>query len=248
MRTLLGKTTRLIDRRSRLFGPASLALWFSAIAFQVTAAARAQSTTSYLTLGILLALFFVTHIRLGALRRAHDRGLRSSISFLYTTRYMSEIRGFADAGTFMADLRHSRDLARRSGTPAVVVCVRMASLEAVRDQHGDHMGSKAVSELSRTLQRITRGDDLAAYLGAGQFAILLPDCSFDQGEQFILRIPAVVTTTAGGEPVTIPVQVERYDVVTTELDELLSAIEGSPSRPGPLRPAHLEPKTKAEAA
>ncbi len=248
MRTLLGKTTRLIDRRSRLFGPTSLALWFSAITFQVTAAWRAGSTVSYLTLGVLLALFFVTHLRFGALRRAHDRGLRSSISFLYTTRYMSEIRGFADGGTFMADLRRSRDLARHSGTPSVVVSVRLANLEEVRGQHGDHMGSKAVGELSKALQRITRGDDLAAYLGSGQFAIMLVDCSFDQSAQFIWRVPTVLTTTTGGEPVTIAVEIERYDVATTDLDDLMAAIEASPSHPGPRRVERVEPDPVFKAA
>ncbi|MBI5949510.1 MAG: diguanylate cyclase [Chloroflexi bacterium] len=248
MRTFLARTTHAVDRRSRLFGPASLALWFVAITSLSLAAWRDGSTVTYVTLGVLLALFLVTHLQAGALKRAHDRGLRASISFLYTTRYMTEIRGFADSTTFLADLKHSRDVTRRSGTPSVVVGVWLSNLEEIRDRHGDHLGSNAVTEFSKTLRRITRGDDLAAYLGSGRFAVLLLDCSFDESSQFVRRVPAFVTAIAGGEPVQVVVGTERYNSETTDPDDLMAAIAAGPSRPAPRRVERSEPFAALEAA
>jgi diguanylate cyclase (GGDEF)-like protein len=248
VRTIFGKVLLVADRRHRAFGLTSLILWFLALTFQWSAVVQTGTTISQVIMFVLITLFLVTHLRIGALMRAHERGLRSTMDFLYSTRYMNEIAGLADARTFLDDLRRSKNTARWFGTPSVVVSVRLANIDEVRDRYGDHVGSKAVRELAKTLRRITRGDDLVAYLGSGRFAIILVDCSFDQSAQFAWRVPASLAAEANGEPVTLQVEMQRFDVDTTEFDELTAAIDGSLCMPAPLRAAHRSTGTLLDAA
>jgi len=239
MRTFLRHAVSVEAPRRRLFGLASLILWLCAITLGTGAVLNTGSAISYLTLAVLVALFSVTHLRMGALKRAHEQGLRSAINFLYSTRYMSEIRGLADRATFLESLKISRTRAEPGGTPSVVITMQLENIEGVRDRFGDLVGSKAVKEFARTLQRITKGDDLVAYVGFGRFAILLVDCSFDQSTQFACRIPATVVALTDREPVTLRVETRRF-----ELDELNAAVDGAfgppellhavQQRPGPL--------------
>lgn len=238
MRNPIGKVLLVADRRHRAFGLTSLILWFLVLTFQWNVVIQAGTSTSRVIMFVLVALFLVTHLRIGALKRAHERGLRSTINFLYSTRYMNEVSGLANARTFLEDLRRSKNMARWFGTPSVVISLRLANIEEVRDEFGDLVGSKAVRDFSKTLQRITTGDDLVAYVGSGRFAIMLVDCSFDQSAQFTWRIPATIVAVTDGESVTLRVETQRYDVADTEFDDLMAAVDGTLCLPEPLRAIH----------
>lgn len=233
MHTLFGKVLLVVDRRHRAFGLTSLVLWFLALSFQLNVMIETGTGASRVILSVLVALFIVTHLRTGALKRARERGLRSALNFLYSTRYMSEISGVANGGTFLEDLHRAKDLEQRLATPSVVISVRLANIEEVRDRFGDGVGSKAIHEFSSTLGRITRGEDLVAYIGTGQFVILLGDCSFEQSAQFTQRIPATIAAVADGDSVTLRVETRRYDVADTECDQLMATVYGAFAPPEP---------------
>lgn len=218
------KILLVTDRRHRAFGLASLTLWLVALSFQASTVFRSDTAYNQLILWVLVALFLVTHLRLSALRHAHERGLRLTTDLLYSARYLNEIADVADTRIFLEDLRRCKEAAARLGTPSVVVSVALARMELIRNQFGDRVGSATVRGLAKALRRITNGDDRLAYVGEGRFAIMLVDCSVDQSTQFTRHIPSSVVVTDDGESITLNVEIRRYDVTNTAMEVLMAAV------------------------
>lgn len=237
MRTFLRLTVSGEGTGRRLLEVASLTLWLFVMAMSAAAAFNSHGEITYLMLGLLVALFTITQLRNDALNRAHEQGLRSAINFLYSTRYMTEVRGLADRETFLQSLASAKAMSQRLGVPSVVITVELDNIQQVRDQFGDLVGSKAVRESARTLQRITHGDDFVAYVGWGRFAILLLECSPEQSTQFTSRIPSAIAVMSDDQPITLRVEPRQYDVVEMEMDELTAVVDGLLELPRVPRPA-----------
>ena len=189
----------------------SLALWVVVLGASALTVDRQPTALNVALLTVLLTLCAVSHLQVSALNWSRSWSWREATMLLYSSRYLSEIRGVAGRDAFLAALEALLKGSERRGPQPSLVLVSIPRLEAVRSAMGDLGGGKAVGELAKSIRRAARADDLVGYLGYGRFGVILTNCSREDQEQFLRRLPQRVAISIGDAT-------ERLDLSFRELD------------------------------
>lgn len=99
--------------------------------------------------------------------------LRKKVARLEQKLPVDTLTGLATREHFMEQgIRHTA-LARRHGFKLAVIRIAVANLEELKQEFGVPQLVKMMALAARVLQQNIRAEDIAAYFGTGQFAVLL---------------------------------------------------------------------------
>jgi GGDEF domain-containing protein len=199
-------------RGRRALGIVSLSLWLAAIGATELALYSHHSPLNLTLLVVLLALCAVSHLQIGALNWTRSWNLRQTTMLLYSSRYLSEIRGVAGRDAFIAAFKSLMHDSAPDASHSALILASIPRLEALRSTLGDLGGRKAVENLGQGLKRVTRGDDLVGYLGDGRFGVILANCSDEDSEQYLRRLPRQVDVTVSDVTKWLDVNIDRLDL------------------------------------
>lgn len=87
------------------------------------------------------------------------------------------LTGLANRRLFYDRLRQAIRYARRYGGRLGLLYVDLDRFKAINDQHGHHMGDRALVEVARQLTACVRESDTVARLGGDEFVVLLEGAS-----------------------------------------------------------------------
>jgi diguanylate cyclase (GGDEF)-like protein/PAS domain S-box-containing protein len=89
------------------------------------------------------------------------------------------LTGLRNRRLFGHDLKLQVARSRRYGEVAGLMLIDLDGFRSVNERHGERAGDEALEAIARALTRRLRETDLAARLGADQFAVLLPHIDED---------------------------------------------------------------------
>jgi diguanylate cyclase (GGDEF)-like protein len=77
---------------------------------------------------------------------------------------------------------------QRTKTPFALVFIDMDGLKAINDKHGHLVGSRSLSRVADALRRSCRTVDTPARFGGDEFAIVLPESTYEGGTRVLQRV------------------------------------------------------------
>ena len=123
-------------RYKRIIGIVTLFAWTAALYAQVSLAISRPSGANQATLALLVVLFVVAHFHLAVVRWATHRDWRRAMALVYSSAYLSELRGFPGRDTFTAEIQREIANARESGLTFTLAVISFESIEAIRQRPG----------------------------------------------------------------------------------------------------------------
>jgi diguanylate cyclase (GGDEF)-like protein len=141
-----------------------------------------------------------------------------------------------------AEQRLRAEIARseRRGLSMIVVLVDLNDFKQINDEHGHLAGDHVLKEFAKSLNRSTRGSDLAARWGGDEFILLLLDCEVNQLSLILSRLDGVQIDFQGKIlPVTFSIGWKAYepgdqfDELIEEADRNLYAHKAAAKSPRP---------------
>ena len=117
--------------------------------------------------------------------------------------YEDTLTGLPNRAMFNNKLVEAIEASRRSGNPVNVLILNLDRFKPINDSLGHPVGDQVLQEVSRRLQQLLRGSEIAARFGGDEFAVLLPAggaaraASVVQQTQRALETPIV----AQGQPI-----------------------------------------------
>ncbi len=235
MATLTAVKSNMFERASRhrrFFGLVSLGAWFLAFYVVLINGSVRGGYANYLIMGLLILLFIVVNVHIAVLRWTASREWRRALALLYSSTYLSEIRGLPGREAFLVELAREMARSRDGAAPFTLGIVSFESLENIRQQKGEHMARRAIKQLAERVMRATRASDLAAYVEEGRIAVLLTDCLYEDALQFVRRIPCEVAVNDGSEGThqfEVIVRLHEYELREAEAADVLRDAERAPA-------------------
>lgn len=99
--------------------------------------------------------------------------LRTKVARLEQERPVDTLTGLATRDHFMEQGERHTALARRQGFKLAVARIAIANLEELKRDFGVPLVVKMMAVVAKVLRQNIRTEDIAAYFGTGQFALLL---------------------------------------------------------------------------
>jgi diguanylate cyclase (GGDEF)-like protein len=127
--------------------------------------------------------------------------------------------------------RLNQEIARatRYRHPLALVLIDVDHFKEVNDRHGHDVGDAVLKEMCRVIQSQSRTESALCRYGGDEFAILLPEASWEGGRVYADRIRAAVGRTAfpHGQPVTISVGLAAFPDDAPSPEALIKAADNS---------------------
>ena len=152
----------------------------------------------------------------GALEKSVDMAFTDGLTGLYNRRYVT---------------RHLASLAQSKGTDdndTAQIMVDIDHFKSVNDTYGHDVGDEVLKEISKRLQLVVRGQDLASRLGGEEFLIVVTNATVENAERVAERIrndiasePISAATPSGHVQVTVSVGVAMPESTTETPDRQL---------------------------
>ena len=147
-------------------------------------------------------------------------------------------RGFSELAE-----QHLR-LAQRGGGAVTLAYFDLDAFKRINDQHGHHVGDRALRRVAEILKRTFRGSDLLARLGGDEFSVLAIGASEDDARLFVQRFRNAIDrfNSQGEEPFTLAVSIglaRHTGEGRVLLDDLIARAD---------RAMYEEKRSKAEAS
>jgi two-component system cell cycle response regulator len=152
----------------------------------------------------------------GALEKSVDMAFTDGLTGLYNRRYVT---------------RHLASLAQSQGAEdheTALIMVDIDHFKNVNDSYGHDVGDEVLKEISKRLQLIVRGQDLASRLGGEEFLIVVTNATVENAEGVAERIrsdianePITASTPSGNVEVTVSVGVAMRHSTTETPDRQL---------------------------
>ena len=142
--------------------------------------------------------------------------------------------GLLNAATWQREARVQTALAVRTRVPLAVAIADIDHFKVVNDTFGHLAGDLVLAGVARALTGFLRAGDLVGRFGGEEFAILLPSTSAADARQITERLCAriaSITTPAGDQPGSIPLQVTisigvaALESSRRDLEDLLAAAD-----------------------
>ena len=105
--------------------------------------------------------------------------------------------------------------ATRNGSPLALVVIDLDSFKQVNDQFGHVVGDAALRSLADRMRQVAGPTDVAGRIGGEEFAVLLPESTFDEATQFSVRLDQSLAR----EPISRLNTTASYGIVELEAGE-----------------------------
>jgi len=157
----------------------------------------------------------------GALEKSGDMAFTDGLTGLYNRRYVA---------------RHLASLAQSQGANdhnIALIMIDIDHFKLVNDTYGHDVGDEVLVEISKRMQLIVRGQDLASRLGGEEFLVVVTNATIESAEQVgerirtdIANVPITAATPSGDVTVTVSVGVAmRHSISETPEVQLKRADE-----------------------
>lgn len=97
-----------------------------------------------------------------------------------------ELTGIANRALFMDHLYQNIAHAKRDGSKVAVIAIDMDNLKTLNDNHGHHIGDKALKTLAKRFSQTIRSSDTVARFGGDEFAITLSPVNGRESAQAVI--------------------------------------------------------------
>jgi diguanylate cyclase (GGDEF)-like protein len=87
------------------------------------------------------------------------------------------------------------EIAAEEGEPHAVATLRIDELAGINAEDGYAAGDHLLRQVGSLIGRLTRGEDLAARIGGGRFAVLMPGTDQADAVTALNRVSAILRTT-----------------------------------------------------
>jgi two-component system, cell cycle response regulator len=114
--------------------------------------------------------------------------LQAVIDRLSELSLKDPLTGLSNRRYFQSILVREIEMVARSGESALLLMLDIDHFKRVNDQHGHPAGDAVLQAVARTLAGCVRPMDTVARFGGEEFAIILPSCQGQYGQQVAERI------------------------------------------------------------
>jgi diguanylate cyclase (GGDEF)-like protein len=175
------------------------------------------SSTGALIIAGSLVIWDLSRDTERANRRWQDLSLTDELTGAHNRRY------------FLLRLNQEIARATRYRHPLCLVLVDIDHFKDVNDRHGHHRGDDALKEVCRIVMAQSRVESAVCRFGGDEFAVLLPEASWEGGRIYAERIRAAISlgSFAHGGPVTISVGVAAFPDDAPNAEALFTAADTS---------------------
>ncbi|MFW5450178.1 MAG: GGDEF domain-containing protein, partial [Methylophagaceae bacterium] len=104
---------------------------------------------------------------------------------LATTDFLS---GLLMRQTWLTQVEQSLTLAKRQKYHCAILMIDLDDFKHINDKYGHAAGDQVIISFGKIVQRIARKSDLKARFGGEEFALLLPETTLEQAQQFSQRL------------------------------------------------------------
>lgn len=232
------------SRRRTVVRVSSLLLWGVIVAYVIAQAVREPSVASIVTAAGFVVLFALVNAQIFLMRWAGKRSFRRLSAKLNGAGYISELGGLPNRNYLLAELRREMPRARSEETPFTLIVFSLENLDDVKSRRGEDFGDRVMHSAVELLRRSTRNSDFLAHLGGARFCVLLVECTYDEGFNYLKRVPGSVAASDGLHMYDVPLtaRMAQYDMESLYATDVLSeAEESQPLR----RKVALRPEQRA---
>jgi diguanylate cyclase (GGDEF)-like protein len=149
------------------------------------------------------------------------------ISSLKALSLIDDLTGLYNRRGFNELAEQHIRLASRGGRSLTLIYFDLDGFRRINEEHGYHVGDRALYRITEIMKRTFRGSDLLARLGGDEFAILAIGASADDAEMVVRRFRSAVdrfnTETEDPFRLSVSIGVARYTGEgAMRLDDFLS--------------------------
>jgi diguanylate cyclase (GGDEF)-like protein/PAS domain S-box-containing protein len=119
-----------------------------------------------------------------------------------------DLTGLSNRRVWDAELPREIARSRRNGSALAVAMIDLDGLKAINDTKGHQAGSNVIKAASSAWAAVLRESDLLVRFGGDEFAVIMPDCSLEDGRRTAERL-----RTAIGPVPTASIGVAEWDHV-----------------------------------
>jgi len=128
---------------------------------------------------------------------------RYYLSELEKNAFLDSMTGIANRRKLMDFLSYQMKVAKRNRSLLALVYIDLDNLKNTNDNISHLMGDEMIRTAALALKSSIRDTDMAARIGGDEFLLVIPDCSFEEIENVMLRAKDKYIYT-GTEPNSIP--------------------------------------------
>lgn len=208
---------------------ASLVLWGVIVAFAASQAVREPSFTNIITATGFVLLFALVNAQMFLVQWSGKRSFRTLSAKLNGSGYISELGGLPNRNYLLAELRREMPRARSEETPFTLIIFSLETLDEVIERRGEAFGERVLHSAVELLRRSTRNSDFLAHLGGTRFCVLLVECTYEEGFNYLKRVPGTVPASDGLHMYDVPLtaRMAQYDMESLYATDVLTEAEES---------------------
>lgn len=206
---------------------ASYLLWGLIAGYEIVATGRDPSFANIVTTVAFVLLFVAVNLQMWLQQWSGNRNWRRTINKLHGASYISETFSLPNRNYLLSELRREMPRARAAGVPFVLVQVSLDTIDDVRKRRGDDYADRAITSLAEVLKRITRNSDFIAHTGRATFCVVLNECTREQCQNYLQRVPGVVAVSDGRQMFDVPAaaRISEYDMESLYATDVLRDVE-----------------------
>ena len=137
--------------------------------------------------------------------------LQAVIDSLCELSLKDPLTGLSNRRYFQNILNREIEVVARSGDPALLLMLDIDYFKKVNDTYGHPVGDSVLQAIAKTLTTCVRPMDTVARFGGEEFAIILPSCQGQYGQQVAERIRETVSameiTLASGDTLKVTISI-----------------------------------------
>ena len=161
--------------------------------------------------------------RVGYVLNFRDTSLRQSIAMKsYRFAYRDALTGAYNRHYLKEYVSKMQDNVENFG----IVMLDCNGLKVINDSFGHDLGDKVIQTTARVLINNKRAVDSVIRMGGDEFAVLLPDCTYDTLDRFVRNVRRdIADTLVEGLPLSVSVGGEYHETGQFEFSKLLAHAE-----------------------
>lgn len=154
--------------------------WSGGLATDIAASAMMWSV------GAVVVMALMTYVRGQRVRFAEEQRQAEGLA------RADELTGLGNRRALQEVLDSEIARARRAGSPLSFAILDLDHFKQVNDEHGHLEGDECLRQVAAALGHSMRASDRCFRWGGDEFAVVLPDTGYDEGQRVVQRIAATV--------------------------------------------------------
>jgi diguanylate cyclase (GGDEF)-like protein len=206
---------------------ASFILWGLILGYEIVATGKNPSFANVVTTSAFILLFISVNLQMWLQQWSGNRNWHRVMSRLHGSSYISEAFSLPNRNYLLAELRREMPRARAAGLPFVLVQVSLDTIDDIRKRRGQDYANRSVTSLAEVLKRVTRNSDFIAHTGGATFCVVLNECSREQCQNYLQRVPGMVAVSDGRHMFDVPTsaRISEYDMESLYATDVLRDVE-----------------------